>query len=98
MQEFIKNEKVSDLELYELRHRLLHELGWSYQTLQRKYRGATEFTKTDYKACQALLEDIRLEQEGKELPLYDKRKRRVYWWIKLNRTLKYYLRKRARNK
>lgn len=97
MKEFIKNEKLTDLELHELRHRLLHELGWSYQVLQRKYRGATEFTKTDYKACQALLEDIRLEQEGKELPLYSKRKRRILFWIKLKRTFGYYLRKRARN-
>ena len=92
MKEFIKNEKVSDSELLELKHRLLQELGWSYQILQRKYRGATEFSKTDYKACQALLEDIRLENEGREL----KRTRRSYWWIKVKRTLNYCLRKRAR--
>ena len=92
MKEFIKNEKVSDSELLELKHRLLQELGWSYQILQRKYRGATGFSKTDYKACQALLEDIRLENEGREL----KRTHRSYWWIKVKRTLNYCLRKRAR--
>ena len=66
MKEFLKNEKVTVIENLELRHRLLHELGWSYQVLQRKYRGASEFTKTDYVACQKLLEDIRLEAEQKE--------------------------------
>ena len=97
MQEFIKKEKVSDLELMELKHRLLQELGWSYQTLQRKFRGTTEFTKTDYKACQALLEDIRLENEEKELQENKKRKRRIFWW-RIKRVLPYYLRNRARNK
>ena len=73
MQKFIESQKLTDVELYELRHRLLHELGWSYQTLQRKYRGATEFTKTDEKACLALLEDIRLESESKDFPIMRKK-------------------------
>ena len=96
MQKFIENQKLTDVELYELRHRLLHELGWSYQTLQRKYRGATEFTKTDEKACLALLEDIRLESESKDFPLIRNRKRTRLWWIRLTRSLTYCLRKRAR--
>lgn len=66
MEEFLRNEKVTVYEELELRHRLLADLGWSMQVLQRKKRGATPFTKTDYVACQKLLEDIRLEEEQKE--------------------------------
>ena len=66
MKDFIKNEKVTVFELDELRHRLLTELGWSYESWRNKRAGRTEFTKTDYFACKTLLEDIRLEEEQNE--------------------------------